>query len=66
MMDANGDITEGTVVNLRTVKIGDLTLHNIQASVEDNMQAPLLFGQSALSKFGKVSIDHDKGYIEFN
>lgn len=66
MMDANGDITEGTVVNLRTVKIGDLTLHNIQASVEDNMQAPLLFGQSALSKFGKVSIDYDKGYIEFN
>lgn len=66
MMDANGDITEGAVVNLRTVKIGDLTLHNIQASVEDNMQAPLLFGQSALSKFGKVSIDYDKGYIEFN
>ena len=66
MMDANGDITEGTIVNLKIVKIGDLTLHNIQASVEDNMQAPLLFGQSALSKFGKVSIDYDKGYIEFN
>ncbi len=66
MMDANGDITEGAIVNLRTVKIGDITLHNIQASVEDNMQAPLLFGQSALSKFGKVSIDYDKGYIEFN
>lgn len=66
MMDANGDITEGAIVNLRTVKIGDITLHNIQASVEDNMQAPLLFGQSALSKFGKVSIDYEKGYIEFN
>lgn len=66
MMDANGNISEGAVVNLKTVKIGEITLHNIQASVVDNIQAPLLFGQSALSKFGSVSIDYDKGYIEFN
>ena len=66
IMDANGNVNEGAIVNLRTVKIGELVLHNIQASVVDNIQAPLLFGQSALSKFGKVSIDYDNGYIEFN
>ena len=64
--DANGDISVGTVVTLRTVQIGDITLHNVEASVVDNIQAPLLFGQSALAKFGKVTIDYNKNTIEFN
>lgn len=66
MEDASGNISTGAVVNLKEVEIGDLTLHNVEATVVDNMQAPLLFGQTALSKFGKVSIDYDHGYIEFN
>lgn len=66
MKDASGNISTGTIVNLKTVVIGGITLQNVEASVVDNMQAPLLFGQSALSKFGKVSIDYDKGFIEFN
>lgn len=66
MEDASGNISTGTVVNLKSVVIGDLTLHNVEATVVDNIEAPLLFGQTALSKFGKVSIDYDHGYIEFN
>lgn len=66
MEDASGNISTGAVVNLKTVVIGDITLHNVEATVVDNMQAPLLFGQTALSKFGKVSIDYEHGYIEFN
>ena len=54
------------MVNLRAVKIGDIMLHNVQATVVDNIQAPLLLGQTALSKFGKVSLDYNHGYIEFN
>lgn len=64
--DANGDISVGTVITLRTVQIGDITLHNVEASVVDNIQAPLLFGQSALAKFGKVTIDYENNTIEFN
>lgn len=64
--DANGDVTVGTVVLLRTVQIGDITLHNVEASIVDNIQAPLLLGQSALAKFGKVTIDYNKNTIEFN
>lgn len=64
--DANGDISVGTVVLLRTVQIGDITLHNVEASVVDNIQAPLLLGQSALAKFGKVTIDYNNNTIEFN
>ena len=62
---ANGDIEEGTVVKLKTVEIGNRTLYNVQASIVHNMQAPLLLGQSALNKFGKISIDYNKNEITF-
>lgn len=63
--DANGDISEGTIIVLKTVKIGDRLLTNIEASVVHNLTAPLLFGQSALEKFGKISIDNERGEITF-
>lgn len=65
-VDATGKISVGAIINLRTVTIGDITLHNVEASVVDNIGAPLLLGQSALSKFGKISIDYDNNIIEFN
>jgi len=63
--DANGDISEGMVVNLKTVEIGNRTLNNVQASIVNNLKAPLLLGQSALSQFGKISIDYNKAEIKF-
>jgi aspartyl protease family protein len=63
--DANGDISEGTIIILKTVQIGDRLLNNIEASVVHNLNAPLLFGQSALSEFGKISIDNIKGEVTF-
>jgi aspartyl protease family protein len=63
--DANGDISEGTIIVLTTVKIGDRVLKNVEASVVHNLNAPLLFGQSALGKFGKISIDNNRGEITF-
>lgn len=62
-IDANGDISEGVVINLKTVQIGSRTLYNVEASVVSNMSAPLLLGQSAMERFGKVSIDYNKGQI---
>lgn len=64
--DATGGVTVGTIVLLRTVQIGDITLENVEASVVDNIQAPLLLGQTALAKFGKVTIDYNHNTIEFN
>ena len=64
-MDANGGISEGTIIVLRNVKIGNKNLKNIKASVVHNSEAPLLFGQSALEQFGKISIDNRKGEISF-
>lgn len=63
--DATGKISEGTRINLRTVKIGEIVLNNVEAIVIDNVDAPLLLGQSALKQFGKISIDYHKNEINF-
>lgn len=63
--DATGRVSAGTRINLRTVKIGNRVLQNIEATVIDNNEAPLLLGQSALEKFGKISIDNENNFIVF-
>jgi aspartyl protease family protein len=50
---------------LKEVTIGNRTIYNINASVVDNSIAPLLFGQSALEQFGKISIDYNSNTITF-
>lgn len=62
---ADGSIHEGAVVLLRIVQIGNWELNDVKASIVDNMVAPLLLGQSALAKFGKISIDYNKNEIVF-
>ena len=62
-MDANGDIEIGTTLVFKNVDFGGLVLKNVKASVVNNKNAPLLFGQSALSKYGKITIDNEKKLI---
>jgi aspartyl protease family protein len=62
---ADGSIQEGTVIVLREVEVGNKKLKNIKASIVHNIEAPLLLGQSALSKFGKISIDYNKNELKF-
>ncbi len=57
-MTADGNISEGTIINLRDVKLGTLHLKDVKASVVRNQSAPLLLGQSVLSKLGKIEIDN--------
>lgn len=57
-LTANGDIHEGTVITLKEVKVGEAVLRNVDASVVKNQKAPLLLGQSALEKFGIITIDN--------
>lgn len=49
-MDANGDMSVGTIINLKNVNFGGLDLNNVRASVVRNQKAPLLLGQSVLGK----------------
>lgn len=60
-INANGEISEGTVINLRDVKLGEnLHLKDVRASVVKNQSAPLLLGQSVLSRLGKIEIDNSR------
>lgn len=55
---ADGSIQEGTKIIIRKIEIGGLILYNVKATVEKSLDAPLLLGQSALSKLGKIQLDY--------
>lgn len=56
---ADGSLSEGTLINLKTVQLGNKILYNVKASIIHNSKAPLLLGQSALNQFGKITIDYN-------
>ncbi len=60
---ANGQISEGTTITLREVKIGDAVLHNVDASVVKSQRAPLLLGQTAMERFGAITIDNQNNKL---
>lgn len=62
-VDANGDISVGTVINLKSVKLGELELNDVRASVVSNDNAPLLLGQSVLRRLGKIEIDNEANVL---
>lgn len=63
-MDANGDVSVGTLINLKEVNFGGQSLTNVRASVVRNQKAPLLLGQSVLGRLGKIEIDNAKNVIK--
>ena len=60
---ADGNITDGTIVCIKEVMVGDVLLKNIEASVVKNIKAPLLLGQSVLERFGSVTIDNENNKL---
>lgn len=54
---ADGTISEHAIVILKTIKIGSKVLTDVKACISSNIDAPMLLGQSALSKLGAYSID---------
>ena len=63
---ANGQISEGTTVTLREVRLGNAVLHNVDASVVNSQSAPLLLGQSAMERFGIITIDNQNNKLIIN
>ena len=64
--DATGTISPGAVVRLKSVQIGDRVLQNVSANIVSGSKAPLLLGQSALSQFGKISVDYRRNVVTFD
>lgn len=57
---ANGNIVENTTVNLKELEIGGIKLYNIEAIIIHELTAPLLLGQSAIQKLGKIQLEGDE------
>ncbi len=56
--NATGETHTAQEILVREIRMGELVLHNLRASIIPNQKAPLLLGQNVLTKFGKVEIDH--------
>lgn len=54
---ANGDVAKGTKLNIKEIEFAGLKLHNIEASIVHETEAPLLLGQSVISKLGKIQLE---------
>ena len=65
-MDANGNVSVGTVINLKEVDFGGFTLNNVKATVVLNQKAPLLLGQSVLGRLGKIEIDNQRQVLKIS
>ena len=61
---ANGDIAEGTIVNLKNVEFAGLKLEGVKATVVNSQDAPLLLGQTVLSRLGKIEIDYSNKILK--
>lgn len=57
---ADGSVVNAYRVNLKDVEIGGMHLYNVEATISTSQYAPLLLGQSAIQKLGKISIDGNK------
>ncbi len=61
---ADGSTVTGTVVNLKSLTLGDVTIRNVRASIFPNDSGSLLLGQSALQKLGKWRINTTPNRLE--
>lgn len=57
---ANGEIIEGTKINIKKIELENFLIENTVASVVHTQNAPLLLGMSAINKLGKISIENNK------
>ena len=56
---ANGEVEEGTEINLKEIQISDFIINDVKATIVYNQNAPLLLGLSALNKLGKVEFENE-------
>lgn len=64
-VSATGEIHEGTIINLREVRVGEIVLKDVKASVVKSQHAPLLLGQTVFRRFGTLEVDNEQNVIRF-
>ncbi|MCK9403414.1 MAG: retroviral-like aspartic protease family protein [Chitinophagaceae bacterium] len=60
---ADGSTAKSNVFNLKTLKIGDIEIKDVRTSISNNLNSPLLLGQSALKKLPSYKIDNQKNKL---
>jgi aspartyl protease family protein len=63
---ADGSSVRGSVVNLKSLSIGDVVIRNVRAAILPTDEGSLLLGQSALQKLGIWRIDATTGRLEIS
>ena len=58
-MTADGSVIDNMKLIIKDVEIAGLHLKNVEAVVSSSSTAPLLLGQSAIGKLGKITLDGD-------
>jgi|SRR5690554_1272677 len=57
---ADGSSAKSKRFKLKSVKIGDKIVYDVVCSISNSLDAPMLLGQSVLSKFGSYTFDYKK------
>lgn len=60
---ADGSIVENMEINLHSIEIGGVMVTDVRAIVTQSINAPLLLGQSAIQKLGRIEMDGDSIFI---
>jgi hypothetical protein len=60
---ADGSTAKSDVFNLKSLRIGDFQLKDVRASISNNINSPLLLGQSALKKLPSYRIDNQNNKL---
>ena len=53
---ADGSVVDNFIINIREIEVDGVILNDVKASIIDTQEAPLLFGQSAIQKLGRIEI----------
>ncbi len=65
-MFADGSTAKSYRFTINKLKIGGHYIYGIPASISNSVNAPLLLGQSALNKLGKIEIDYGKDILKIS
>jgi aspartyl protease family protein len=56
---ADGSIAKSKRFLIKELSIGAKKLYNIEASIANSIEAPMLIGQNVMNKLGSITIDYD-------
>ena len=62
-MIADGSVVENMEINLHSIDIAGILLTDVKATIIGSLSAPLLLGQTALRRLGKIEIIGDSLFI---